>query len=285
MSRSYAYSQNPSESLARELSRRRYSPRTISTYIGCVERFLRWSRKPVNSITKKDVREFLEMKDKKGQAGNSLNVHLMAIKFYFEEILGRKMWVDIKYSKVPKKIQRYLTKEEIARLMNAIKNPKHKLMIVLLYSAGLRVSELTHLRIEDLKIVEKYGFVRNGKGGKDRVFVIADRIEIALSTICESRKGEEYVFVSNRGQRYSVVSIQKIVRNAAQKAGIENYKEIHPHTLRHSFATHLVENNYSITDVQASLGHKSPETSMIYTHSSGRMIGIRSPLDSLNQQL
>ena len=242
---------------------------------------MKWSKKPVNEITKKDVREFLEMKNELGRAGNTLNVNLMAIKFYFEEILGRKIWIDIKYSKVPKKIQRYLTKDEIEKLIYAIKNSKHRLMIALLYSSGMRVSELINLKIKDLNLKDNYGFVRNGKGGKDRVIVLAKRLEINLDFICKNRNPEECVFLTNRNGRYSIKTIQVIVREAAKNAGIDHYKEVHPHTLRHSFATHLVENDYALTDVQASLGHKSPETSMVYTHTSGKLIGIKSPFDNI----
>jgi site-specific recombinase XerD len=106
------------------------------------------------TITKKDVRQFLEEKSDRGNAGSGLNVYLMAIKFYFEEVLGRKMWVDISYSKVPKRIQRCLTKEEVELLLKSIKNPKHRLMIALLYSSGMRVSELINLKIKDYKIEE-----------------------------------------------------------------------------------------------------------------------------------
>jgi site-specific recombinase XerD len=265
----------------RELRRRRSSELTIKSYLYWIHRFLKSSGKTLDRISKKDVREFLYSLDERKLAGNTLNVAHMAIRFLFEEVLDKRMWIDIKYSKVPKKIQRYLTKEEIERVLKAIKNPKHKLMIALLYSAGLRVSELINLKIQDLHIADGYGFVRNGKGRKDRVFVIAQRIEIMLSVICEERSLVEYVFVSNKNKKYGTRTIQAIVKNAAQRAGIENYKEVRPHTFRHSFATHLVENNYALTDVQASLGHKSPETTMIYTHSTGKLIGIISPLDNL----
>ncbi len=279
MSFSYKYNSNPTELLKKELDRRRYSPRTTSTYIGCVERFLKWCNKPINEITKKDVKEYLSIKNESGQSGNSINVNLMAIKFYFEEILGRKMWVDISYSKIPKRIQRFLTKEEIEKLLSVIKNPKHKLMVAFMYSAGLRVSELVNIKIKDLNLNDKYGFVRNGKGNKDRVIVLAEKLEIPLFSICLNRNQEEFVFVTNRNKKYSVATIRMIVKRAAKDAEIKNFKEIHPHTFRHSFATHLIQNNYSISDVQASLGHRSPETTMIYTHSSGKLIGIKSPLD------
>jgi integrase/recombinase XerD len=279
MSYSYKYYSNPTELLVKELRRRRYSPKTIKSYVGCVERFLKWSKKPVNTITKKDVKEFLEEKSDGGNAGSGLNVYLMAIKFYFEEILGRKMWIDIKYSKVPRRIQRFLTKEEIERLLKEIKNSKHKIMIAFMYSAGLRVSELTNIKIQDLNFNEMYGFVRNGKGKKDRVIVIAERLEVPLKFICQNRNPEEYVFLTNRNERYSVATIRMVVKKAVKNAKIKNFQEVHPHTFRHSFATHLIQNNYSISDVQASLGHKSPETTMIYTHSTGKLIGIKSPFD------
>jgi len=268
--------------VSRELKRRRSSDRTTKSYLYWIHRFLEFSGKTIDKISKKEVREFLYYLDEnKKLAGNTLNVAHMAIRFLFEEVLDKKIWIDIKYSKVPKQIQRYLTKEDIIKLLGAIRNPKHRLMISLLYSAGLRVSELINLKIGDLHFNEGYGFVRNGKGGKDRVFVIADKIKQELEFRCRGQDIGGFVFLTNRKKKYSVRTIQAIVKKASCKAGIANWKEVHPHTLRHSFATHLIQENYSITDVQASLGHKSPETTMVYSHASGKLIGIKSPLDRL----
>lgn len=273
----------PSEQLAKELHRRRYSSQTILTYVGCLERFLRGCKKPVNKITKKDIREWIEFHSDKENTGNTMNVNLMALKFYFEQCLGRKIWVDIKYSKIPKKIQRFLTKDEVRKLLNAIPNLKHRLMVELMYSAGLRVSEVRHLQVKDLVFSEGYGFVRSGKGNKDRVFVLAKIVKEKLKNLIEMEGllEEDFVFVTNRGSKYCIKSLQKIIKTSARNARLRNWKEIHPHTLRHSFATHLIENNYSLTDVQAVLGHKSPETSLVYTHARGKMVGITSPLDNL----
>jgi integrase/recombinase XerD len=275
---------NPSEQLVKEMSRRRYSGRTISTYCGCLERFLSWCKKPVNEITKKDIREWIELHSEKGNAGNTMNVNLMALKFYFEQCLGKKIWVNIKYSKTPEKIQRFLTKKEINKLLNAIENWKHRLMIELMYSAGLRVSEVINLKVKDLVLESDYGFVRSGKGNKDRVFVLAKIVKEKLKNLIkmENLSLESLVFISNRGGKYNLRTLQQIVKKAARKANLRNWGEVHCHTLRHSFATHLIENNYALTDVQASLGHKSPETSLIYTHSPGKMIGVKSPLDKIN---
>lgn len=194
----------------------------------------------------------------------------------------RNMWIDIKYSKVPKKIQKVLTKEEIRKLLGAIKNWKHRLMIELMYSAGLRVSEIVNLRIKDLVLDKNYGFVRSGKGNKDRLFVLAFIVREKIKNLIFMEKlGEgSYLFITNRAGKYSIRSLQQIVKKAAKFASL-NWREIHCHTLRHSFATHLIENGYDVSNVQAMVGHKSPETSLGYIHSSGQMLNIKSPFDNL----
>lgn len=153
-------------------------------------------------------------------------------------------------------------------------------MIEIMYSSGLRVSEVISLKVKDLALEKNYGFVRNGKGGKDRLFVIAKIVKEKVANLIEMDKlaNDEFLFKTNRGKKYHIRSLQQIVKKAAKSAHL-NYKEIHCHTLRHSFATHLIENGYSLSDVQAMLGHKSPETSMAYVHSSGKMINVKSPLD------
>ncbi len=271
---------NPSEAMAKELNRRRYSKRTIQTYVGCLERFLRGCKKDVKKITKKDIRVYLEKMSDKNRAGNTMNVTLMALKFYFEQIQEKRMWINIKYSKIPQKIQRFLTREEVSKLLNAISNWKHRLMIEFIYGSGLRVSELLNIKIKDLNLDKDYGFVRNGKGGKDRLIVLSKIVSEKIKNLIELENLalNGYLFVSNRGRKYSVRSIQKIIKNACKKCGIE--KKVHPHTLRHSFATQLVENGYDISQVQAMLGHKSPETTMVYTHiASPKLVNIKSPLD------
>lgn len=265
----------------RELKRRRCSDKTVKAYLYWIHRFMKYSGKTLDKISKKDVQEFLFHLDEKELAGNTMNVAHMSLRFLFEEVLDKRIWIDIKYSKTPEKIQRFLTKEEINKLLNSIENWKHRLMIELMYSAGLRVSEVINLKVRDLVFEEDYGFVRGGKGNKDWVFVLAKIVKEKLKNLIEieSLSSGSYVFVSNRGGKYNLRTLQQIVKKAAKKSGIKNFKEVHCHTLRHSFATYLIENDYTLTDVQASLGHKSPETSLTYTHCNGRMIGIKSPLD------
>ena len=267
------------EAIRKEAAIRRYSERTIETYQNCVNRFFQYCGKEAREVTKKDIREFLENLSEKS-AGATIHVYLNAIKFFFEDVLRRNMRIDIRYSRRPKKLPQVLSKEEVKRLIYSIQNHKHKLMISMMYSAGLRVSELINLKAKDLNFKEKYGYVRGGKGNKDRIFIISEKIERALMSICLGKNKDDYVFITNRNDKYNVASLQQIIKKAARNARID--KRVSCHTLRHSFATHLIENGYSLNEVQALLGHKSPETSMIYVHiASPKMINAKSPLDSL----
>jgi site-specific recombinase XerD len=206
----------------------------------------------------------------------------MAIKFLLEDCLNKKMNLNIRYSKIPEKLPLVLSKDEVKRLFDAIGNSKHSLMIELMYSAGLRVSELLNLKVCDLEIDKGYGFVRAGKGGKDRLFILSEKLKGRINELVDNEKinSESCLFISNRNKKYSTRSIQQIIKKARKRAKIE--KKIHPHTLRHSFATHLIENGYSVSEVQSLLGHKSPETTMVYVHmASPNMLKIKSPLDDL----
>jgi site-specific recombinase XerD len=270
------------QAMKRECKRRRYSERTIKTYIYCVNRFLKWCKKDLGKISKKDVRFFLEYLSEKGKAGNTMNVYHMAIRFLFENVLDKRMWIDIKYSKVPEKLPVVLSKEEIKKLFEVIKNPKHKLMIQLMYGSGLRVSELINLKVEDLELDKGFGWVRKGKGNKDRLFIVPESLKSEIRKFIGMKKIDEYnrLFTSQRGRKYSIRSLQQIIKKARKKAKIN--KNISCHTLRHSFATHLIENGCSVSEVQALLGHKSPETTFVYVHTaSPKLIKIKSPLDDL----
>jgi len=273
------YPINIEQALIKECTRRRYSERTIKTYLYCINRFLKFTGKTIDKISKKDVRLFLEHLSEKNRAGNTMNVYHMAIRFLFEDILNKRIWIDIKYSKVPEKLPIFLSKEEIKKLFGSIENSKHKIMIQLMYGAGLRVSELINLKKEDLELDNGYGFVRHGKGNKDRLFLIAENLKEDIKNLMMGTQDSEYLFTSIQNKKYNIRTLQQIIKNATKKAGIT--KKVSCHTLRHSFATHLVENGNSISEIQALLGHKSPETTFIYLHSSGKMVNTKSPFDSL----
>jgi len=269
------------EKYRNELLRRKYSPRTIETYSHCVQKFLDFTNKDIKKISKKDVYEYLNKLT--NRAGSTINVHLQAIKFLLEEILGkRKMFYDIKISKTPRKLPEVLSKTEVTKLIKAISNQKHKLMIKLMYSAGLRVSELLNLKVEDLNLENNFGWVRKGKGSKDRMFILAKSLKKELHEFLLDNKLDQndIIFTGRRNLKLSSRTIQEIIKKASKKAKIT--KKINPHTLRHSFATHLIENGYDVYTVQRLLGHNSPETTMIYLHlAAPNMLKIQSPLDKM----
>ena len=274
------------ELMKKEMLRRRYSLMTIKAYVCCIRKFLNSSKKnDIKKITKYDALEYLNKLAEKDVSGSTINVCLQSIKFMMEEILHRRRtFYNIKYAKVPKRLPTVLSQEEILTLLDSIKNKKHILAIKLMYSAGLRVSELVHLKVKDIEFDKNFGYVRGGKGNKDRLFIIAEKINKKLQDyIKENNLGSDsWLFQGYKGHHLSQKSIYMITKKAAKKAKIE--KNVHPHTLRHSFSTHLIENGYSVASVQSLLGHKSPETTMVYVHmASPRMINIKSPLDTLDK--
>jgi site-specific recombinase XerD len=267
--------------MEKELSRRNYSLRTIELYSYCLNKFLDFVDKDVKKITKQDIKEYLDKLVNKKVSGSTINVYLNSLKFLFEEILNKKLTIKIKYSKIPKTLPVFLSKEEVVKLINNIKNNKHKLMIKLLYSAGFRVSELLHLKVENMDFENNYGWVKKGKGNKDRLFILASSLKNELLNYIKENNldYDSLIFTSYNGQM-SARSIQEIIKKAAKKSKIN--KKVHPHTLRHSFATHLLEDGYDLTSVQSLLGHNSLETTMIYLHiTPKRFINVKSPLDGL----
>ncbi len=150
---------DPIDSFKKELLRRKYSMRTIKTYSYCIKEFLKKCHKEPNKITKNDIRDYLNKFIEKDFSGSTINVNLQAIKFFMEEVLHRrKQFYYVKYSKIPKRLPTVLNKEEVCKLLDSIKNNKHQLMIKLMYSAGLRVSELVNLKVNHLELDKNFGW-------------------------------------------------------------------------------------------------------------------------------
>lgn len=275
-----------SELIRKEALRRGFSPRTIKTYCFCVEKFLSsYRNKELKCITKKDVQEYFDRFIENGRPGNTINVHLNAVKFLFEEVLRKRLTVNIKYSKTPQRLPEFLTKEEMVRLLDSISNPKHTLMITFLYAAGMRVGELVSLKVRDFEFNQNYGWVRQGKGGKDRIFIIPQKLKSELLDWIEKQKLSlgDWLFTGYGKNHISPATIQAIVKDAAKKAKI--FKKVHPHTMRHSFATHLIQNGYAVTEVQPLLGHSSLQTTMIYLHMAApELLKVKSPYDTLGNK-
>jgi len=277
--------------LETELKLRGFSPRTVRTYTFQVSKFLDYVGKPAESATEDDIKSYLAyLLGEKSQTPASVSLVAAAIKFLYNDVLNRPEVVSrIKSPKKAKKVPVVLTREEVRNLLAAAEGDKKaRLVIKLLYSSGIRISECVNLKIEDLDINEKIGWVRGGKGGKDRMFILSDDLVTDLRQhfdAIRSRRAPgqlgQYLFPGRNGPM-TPRAIQKIITNLAKKAGIE--KDVSPHTFRHSFATHLLEAGVDIRKIQELLGHSNLSTTQIYTSvSKEELKKVKSPLDVLSQ--
>ena len=200
--------------------------------------------------------------------------------FYYNEVLG-KGFARIKTPKLEKKLPVVLTKEEVRSLLYAIPRLKSRVLVTLFYASGLRVSEALHLRVEDLEIKDAIAWVRSGKGGKDRMVILGEHLVTDLAKYLKKAKIRSgYLFPGSNGKPLTARNAQQIVARAAKKARLT--KNVTPHTLRHSFATHLREAGNDLRMIQELLGHASIQTTEIYTHvSAEEKRSVQSPADTL----
>jgi integrase/recombinase XerD len=199
-----------------------------------------------------------------GKAPKTINLYKEAIKYCAREVLRKPDVADIRLSRETKRLPMVLTKEELERLFAAARNEKHRLLLMVAYCAGLRISEVRTLRVRDLDLVECIVTVRRGKGNKDRLTVLSPKILVALQALCAGKSPDEVVFMSERGGALHVRTLGEIFHYAKRAAGIT--KPATFHSLRHSFATHLIENGTDIRHIQALLGHANIRTTQWYTH-------------------
>ncbi|MBI2579359.1 MAG: tyrosine-type recombinase/integrase [Candidatus Aenigmarchaeota archaeon] len=265
------------ERLRKELGVRGFSSRTADAYAYHTKKFLEFAKKPVKEISKDDVKDYVRrlLAEKKDPA--SVNLAISSVNFFFREVMRKPYMALDKRVKEKKKIPEVLTKEEVKRLISAISNPKHRLMLEFLYGCGLRLSELVNLKPGDINTEERLLKVREGKGGKDRFVSVPETV---IKHVTPFMEPEELYLFPGRKSHIHWKSVQLIVESAARKAGIK--KRVTPHTLRHSYATHLLESGTDIRLIQRLLGHSDIKTTQIYTHISKQSIrGVKSPLDNL----
>ncbi|MFA5992330.1 MAG: site-specific tyrosine recombinase/integron integrase [Candidatus Pacearchaeota archaeon] len=263
-----------------ELKISKNSDYTLRNYLMANEALFNSIDKDPDKIDKDDVKLFMSdtLTDK---ASPSIILFLAAIKYAYSNILGNDITAGIKRPKKERRIPSVLSKEEVKNLISALNNEKSKLMISLIYACGFRVSELVNLKINNINFNEKVGYVRQAKGRKDRMFNLPDFLADSLKQQVEFQKSlnQEYLFSGPKG-KLSSRNIEKIVSLGAKKAKIE--KDVHPHTLRHSFATHLLENGTDLRMIQTLLGHSSIATTELYTHiSSSQIKQVKSPIEEL----
>lgn len=261
-----------------ELKLRNYSPKTISAYLACLAEYLGFLGDGDCRLDIDKLKEFLLNKQENGYAPQTVNLYLNAIKFFYRDVVkdGRK--IDLRFAKTAKRLPIVLSRDEIARIISAVKNKKHQLLLSLSYGAGLRVSEAISLKVRDILLDELVICVRQGKGRKDRLSVIPEKLKNELYILISGRRADEHVFESERGGGLTERTAQKIFETALKAAEIK--KEATFHSLRHSFATHLLENGTDVRFVQELLGHQNIRTTQIYTHVMNPALkNIKSPLN------
>ena len=274
---------NQLQQIQQRLIIKRYSPSTVSTYLSCLTHFFNFHKtKNPETLSKQDILYYLEFLVKKGYSKSSQNQYINSIKFYYEKFLEReKQYYFIDRPLKDKKLPIVLSKEEVQSLFNQVYNLKHKTILVLIYSCGLRISELINLKINDIDTQRMLIQIRNSKGNKDRQVQLAEQIHQLIKRYNNEYNPKQFLFNGLNSFQYSTASIQKIIKRAAIKADIR--KNVTPHTLRHSFATHLLEDGIDIRYIQTILGHSNIQTTQIYTHVSSRHLkNIKNPTDDMN---
>ena len=272
-----------------ELQRRNYAETTISSYIRIVEDFSRRFQRPPDCLGPKYIREYQsDLFKKRKLAPSSVTVYLAALRFFYTKTLKRGWSVaETPYPKRAEHVPSILSQQEVARLIDAADSSFHRTLLMTLYATGVRRAELTHLKISDVDSQRMVIHVRGGKGRKDRDVMLSAKLlkELREHWRRLKRKPSEWLFPGNRqhtnDRPISTKAVWHACRNAAKRAGIK--KQVHPHTLRHCFATHLLEAGADLRNIQMLLGHNDLEQTTIYLHVSElRLKATASPLDSLS---
>lgn len=264
------------ETLKRELRIRNYSQNTIDAYVHYNGELLRYREKNPREITTEDIKEYLDYLAS-GKSASTVSVAYGALQFYYREIWKRSFFISLKRPKKEKHLPVVLSKEEVAQMIEHTDNPKHKCIVQLLYGTGMRVGELVRLKMRDIDVDRLVIHIKQSKGAKDRVTFLPEKLLDTLRKQQSLKQPGDFLFTNGRGGRLTETSIQKIVAHAAKRADV--VKQVTPHTLRHSFATHLLESGVDIRYIQELLGHASIQTTQIYTHvTNPQLKNIKSPL-------
>ena len=269
-------------SYIRYLEGLRLSSSTVATYSNfIVFLLLFWKKRPLSQLNNTSVQRFVELVVKRRKYGISTHRQLIsALKHFGDRFLESDIEPNLLHR--PRKsrmLPTVLSKEEVIDLLRATYNLKHRTILALMYSCGLRISEVINLKVSHIDLDRRQLVVVQSKGRKDRYVVLAESTVPLFINYVSSYKPKGYLFQGAQGGKYSSTSIRGFLKRSCRRAGIN--KRVTPHTLRHSYATHLVENGVNLRIVQELLGHAKPETTMIYTHVAKRdLMAVRSPLDT-----
>jgi integrase/recombinase XerD len=262
----------------------RYSHRTIKSYKSALRTFImHYDDQKPSQLTRKQIDDYILMLIKEKKISEAYqNTIQCAIKYFYCEVVAQSDQVE-KLVRMRKsdKLPNVLSEQEVVRLLKSVENIKHRIILSIIYSGGLRLSEVTNLRLTDIQMDMKRIFIKNAKGKKDRCTILSDRVIHGLNTYLEVYKPVFWLFEGATGGQYSDRSVQEIFTTAKLKSKINPLATTH--TLRHSFATHLIEKGIDMRYVQELLGHESSKTTEIYTHITKKgWENLLSPLDSLD---
>ncbi|MFH0755734.1 MAG: tyrosine-type recombinase/integrase [Bacteroidota bacterium] len=264
------------------LQRKRYSLSTIKTYTNYFLQFREhFTDCDIRSISHNQINAYLlELVIKNRISVSQQNQRINAIKFYYEKVMGRKReYFQISRPRKENKLPTVLTIEELDRIFKLTKNQKHKCILMTIYSGGLRRSELINLKVRDIDSERMLIKLCGAKGKKDRYTLLSERLLTELRIYYKEYRPGNWLFEGQDGGAYSPTSIERIFRDAVHRASIRKY--VTPHSLRHSFATHLLEQGTNLRYIQELLGHSSTKTTQLYTRvASNALMKIRNPLDT-----
>jgi integrase/recombinase XerD len=272
------------DSMAMYLDDNRYSPRTRESYLSMLDFFFRYfSPKEPQDITEDEISRFIyDFIIRLGYSAAYQNQMVSAIKTYY--IISGKGKVNPEFFERPRRsraLPKVFSKDEVSQILNSARNMKHKMLLWMIYSCGLRRSEVTNIRLSDLDRNRGILHIREGKGRVDRIVPVSGKVWEKIDEYIYSYRPREYLFEGQAGGRYSSESVYRVFKDALLKAGI--HKDVGVHSLRHSYATHLHESGLDIRYIQELLGHKSTRTTEIYTHVSRRnLVAVRSPIEDLD---
>lgn len=268
------------EEYLQKLELKKYASNTVKNYVKCFETFINhYKNQELLELNENDIRIYLQKLIQKKYSNSHINQVINAIKFYYEVVLGMpNRFYAIERPRKENRLPKVLSKEEVLAMIEHANNLKHKCIISLLYSAGLRRNELLNLKLEDIDSKRMLIHVKEAKGNNERYTLLSSSLLKNLRGYYKKYKPVTYLFEGPYNKQYSATSVLKIVQRAAMESGIR--KTVTPHMLRHSFATHLLENGTDLRYIQSLLGHKSSKTTEIYTHVAvNAFASIKNPLD------
>lgn len=257
-----------------------YSQRTIKAYTSCAKVLYSRFKKPLREISQQEFESFLGTLIAKNRSPYTVNQYHATLKLIFEKIYKIPFDFDIPYAKRTSKLPVVLSRGEIKEIIKALDNAKHKLMLALSYGAGLRVSEVINLKVSDIDLGELTIRLKQAKCKKDRITVFPGKLKADLQNLIAGKDKDDFVFSSERGGKLTARTAQKVFETSLKKSGVK--KDASFHSLRHSFATHLLENGVDVRYVQELLGHQNIRTTQRYTQvTNPKLKNIKSPLENL----